>query len=860
MDNELIDKILLGNSREIQDLKKNAVLLQAFFDLAKQLSEIPETQNRFHEDSISLYQATVENQKIKDLESVLMDFFGKPVKSSDSKLPFTLKFSPSVKYLGGIQKEQCLFIKKIKTGEFYGALWPWKRDPNKITIHLGYTSTKMTDADYNALGVLLNKTISKHRMEKFQTAVEGRIHGISLPSFLQMSEMEESTFTLKVSRPGDEGRLYLRSGSLINAKTGDLSGSEAAYKIISWEQVSIAIEGHEPDIEKTIHEPLMHILMESLKIKDEAKAASSPETAPVKPAAPAAPQKKPVLSEKKQKPKKPAPKKKVPPTPPKPSEKPEVKPTTIYFKRAQNRAAPQKAKSPWARRILVLLIIAGILSVGGFYGKKILMTKQSERTYARMISSVNGAKSAQRRYHILKTYIDSNPGSSYISEAKKKMAEVALEIEEKDYEKTILAVNSLPLDETYEKKAVEIYSNFLKKYPKSAHTWHINDAIEGIRDLLSSNSYEKLKGVKALDFLERMEAYQSFLVQFPEGEQRKDVLRMISGLSKEYYHFLKTKADECDAEQNWDECLEHCNKFIASFKGSDYTGKVKALRKTIAGKKELFKVSELAKKAGGEDTRKRQFYRDYIAANPNTAAKEEILKEIAALDIKISEKNRWYQTKHFAGSGIYSVDERLNRLELYIHQNPSSAYLEEAKILRDRLAVEMQQNILKQQAAIRMQEEKAQQQAMIEKKRREKERIGKLQAQAVKQLLNSGKRFEQNGGLTFKDNLSGLTWCLLDSNQMLNGCLDYDSAQTYVKSLQVGGLRDWRLPTAGELALLYKNKPFFPDNREKWYWSSETYAKGFHTVVDVVTSKKETVFERAYRKPDACGTVRAVRP
>jgi len=34
------------------------------------------------------------------------------------------------------------------------------------------------------------------------------------------------------------------------------------------------------------------------------------------------------------------------------------------------------------------------------------------------------------------------------------------------------------------------------------------------------------------------------------------------------------------------------------------------------------------------------------------------------------------------------------------------------------------------------------------------------------------------------------------------------------------------LPTASELAGIYKSKPFFPTSGAEWYWTSDVYAKG----------------------------------
>ena len=125
----------------------------------------------------------------------------------------------------------------------------------------------------------------------------------------------------------------------------------------------------------------------------------------------------------------------------------------------------------------------------------------------------------------------------------------------------------------------------------------------------------------------------------------------------------------------------------------------------------------------------------------------------------------------------------------------------------------------------------------------------------MQRALAGSKRFRPNPDGTVTDLSSGLTWNLLDTYQEFGGCLTYESARQYVANLRLGNHTDWRLPTASELASIYKQKPFFPESGAGWYWSSESYAKGFHTVVNIVTAKHESVFNREERRIDACGSV-----
>jgi CheY-like chemotaxis protein len=104
-----------------------------------------------------------------------------------------------------------------------------------------------------------------------QTAEGGKLTNVSLETFLQLFEMEEKTCSLTVENPENnlKGILYFKKGELLDAKFDDLTGQEAALKILSWEKVSVEI-GFDCDVtEKRINWDLQGILLEAMRLRDE---------------------------------------------------------------------------------------------------------------------------------------------------------------------------------------------------------------------------------------------------------------------------------------------------------------------------------------------------------------------------------------------------------------------------------------------------------------------------------------------------------------------------------------------------------------------------------------------------------------
>ena len=105
--------------------------------------------------------------------------------------------------------------------------------------------------------------------EKLAQRVTGRVENISLASFLQLLEMERKTCTLSITAAERTGRLYFRTGKLVGAETEDLTGSEAALEIVTWEHTDIEISEVCPLEGPPLPGGLPFLLLEAMRLADE---------------------------------------------------------------------------------------------------------------------------------------------------------------------------------------------------------------------------------------------------------------------------------------------------------------------------------------------------------------------------------------------------------------------------------------------------------------------------------------------------------------------------------------------------------------------------------------------------------------
>lgn len=105
-----------------------------------------------------------------------------------------------------------------------------------------------------------------------QESRDGSVAGFSLENFLQLLAMEEKTCLLQIEGETQEGYIYLEQGDIRASITGKLRGEEAFYQLMMLENVRISfrkLPGKR--VRKTIDKPLMSLLVEGMRRKDEAR-------------------------------------------------------------------------------------------------------------------------------------------------------------------------------------------------------------------------------------------------------------------------------------------------------------------------------------------------------------------------------------------------------------------------------------------------------------------------------------------------------------------------------------------------------------------------------------------------------------
>jgi CheY-like chemotaxis protein len=105
--------------------------------------------------------------------------------------------------------------------------------------------------------------------EKLAQRAKGHIEGITLSGLLQILNLERKTCSLRVASRGRLGELSCEAGEIVHAEIDGARGLDAVHAILGWEEPTIEI-GEPPALTvRTIEVPLLHLLLESARRRDE---------------------------------------------------------------------------------------------------------------------------------------------------------------------------------------------------------------------------------------------------------------------------------------------------------------------------------------------------------------------------------------------------------------------------------------------------------------------------------------------------------------------------------------------------------------------------------------------------------------
>src|SRR4030066_1377684 len=93
----------------------------------------------------------------------------------------------------------------------------------------------------------------------------GKVFGLQLTDIIQINCLSRLTTALIITRNGEKGVIYVNEGEIIHAECGEQKGTDAFYRILSWQEGEFLSNlGVTPPVQ-TIYQNWEHLLVEAVR-------------------------------------------------------------------------------------------------------------------------------------------------------------------------------------------------------------------------------------------------------------------------------------------------------------------------------------------------------------------------------------------------------------------------------------------------------------------------------------------------------------------------------------------------------------------------------------------------------------------
>lgn len=122
--------------------------------------------------------------------------------------------------------------------------------------------------------------IEKHfkRLEQAQQLlqqkqeIKGSLDQLGIPDLLQLFGLNSKSGTLVLNRGAERGSVLLENGQIVNARVGRVDGEKALYRLLLWSSGTFRFSPGDVAGPAKISAPTDHLIMEGLRLGDEAAA------------------------------------------------------------------------------------------------------------------------------------------------------------------------------------------------------------------------------------------------------------------------------------------------------------------------------------------------------------------------------------------------------------------------------------------------------------------------------------------------------------------------------------------------------------------------------------------------------------
>lgn len=287
--------------------------------------------------------------------------------------------------------------------------------------------------------------------------------------------------------------------------------------------------------------------------------------------------------------------------------------------------------------IVILVVIAGFFGFSRIHRQKVLKSE-----YQQVLKQAEAQPAADQKIRQLKKYITTHDKNEYTADAQNRIRQIEVRVNAEKFNNILQAADELIETKDLD-KALAFLNQQLEKPGDADQKKAIRQKINQASTLVEKRDYAELTTVSLRGDPDRkIEIFQKYLKNHPNGKNREKVQALIDEISNEYFIYVRKMLSVYAQQEKWEECIRLCQSYIDIYDNS-HSDQLRQLLPEYQGNlrdEKIFKnLVEKAERLAPRYQAAVEIYKEYLAAYPESSVADKIKTEINRLNKKISIQN-----------------------------------------------------------------------------------------------------------------------------------------------------------------------------------------------------------------------------
>lgn len=295
---------------------------------------------------------------------------------------------------------------------------------------------------------------------------------------------------------------------------------------------------------------------------------------------------------------------------------------------------------------VALITLSVVLIAGSIFWYFYFSGQRREEDYLRTVASAGEKATLEAQIRVFENYLARIDDDAMRERATTNIDSLKKRIVQRDFKLVDEKADKLYPAKRYE-EIDTLYEQFLSRHGGSAWADPILKKRTAIPALIDERDYQNLVAMQGGEPEQIAHAGTAYLRNHPVGRFVAQTKRIVKNSETPYYRNVVKSLKECEQQEDWNQCILLCSRYIEVYRDSTSALKLKAKRDQYQiNLQNSALLQTLIDRAGGPDASPetiRDVFKDFLRKSPNSPTAPLVRSELAKINLQLGHQSAQFE-------------------------------------------------------------------------------------------------------------------------------------------------------------------------------------------------------------------------